>query len=197
MDDDIDTSWIDRDAERLQKEPMESLPCCFIFVSTGAEDSSCSRVQRVVNERVPLVPLPSRTSESSVGIPKEHLLHMIQSKRQPSSSSKYRLSNLVLYNVVVDDIQSYAQSSEYVALSQGYLTEIPFLDEMVVPPSFAIFHDINCLYVIFREIPASLPKPILKIHSEYGGTGKSKIAKKTKRVAFRELDLRHTKKLRG
>ena len=66
------------------------------------------------------------------------------------------------------------------------------MNDITIPPSIYIFHDINCLYLIFHELEQDQEprKPKLQIHNDII---LSPTHKKTKKVTFKE-DFRHTRR---
>lgn len=191
----LDTSWIDQEEDDdgiLEKEPMDTIQCYFIYVGT---DQS---IHRVWKEPQILDSCPHNPDHRR--IPREHLLQIIYSKKNhphphPHPHPQYRLLEILLYNV---DLENHDLHN----LHEGLLTSVTMMDEITVPPSLCVFHDINCLYFIFQEICLDHlpPKPILKISSEILTTDPlldlslpPNKRKKTKKVAFKD-DFRHTKK---
>jgi len=191
-------SWIDQEDDDegiLDKEPMETIQCYFIYVGT---DQS---IHRVWKESQVLETCPHHPPDDRV-ISREHLLQIIYSKKNhPSTTNstphhhntQYRLLEILLYNV---DLENHDLHN----LHSGLLTSVTMMDEIVIPPSLCVFHDINCLYFIFQEIWLDHlpPKPILKISADVLSTDPHDLSlppkrKKTKKVAFKD-DFRHTKK---
>ena len=115
------------------------------------------------------------------------LLQMIHSKKNPpptNPNTKYRLMEILLYNVEsdVENIQN---------IDTNILKIVTISEEIIIQPSLCIFHEINSLYFVFQEVEIETyqPKPILKILSDINKGGK-----KTKKVAFKDQEFRHTKK---
>jgi hypothetical protein len=177
---DLDISWIDKH-ERMnnihknyQREPMDSIKMCYIYVNLDSE------IEKVVCENETLVQMDS---SNTCIIPKERVLQIVQNKKMLNASLKYSIETILLYNVSIEpeNIQKYVNSENGIPFLQVY----PIVDEILIQPSIFIFHEINCIYFIFKQIDVkSIPKSILKP----GGNGiKNGVnGKKTKRVRIQE-----------
>lgn len=215
----MDTSWIDDDEDTmLEKEPMDEIQCYCVYVDadqsiTHVSKSShileiCTKIQNHATDN-------TEKDQSNRVISREKLLQLIHSNKirpnfsgdtrngvtfdvssgeatkngspLPETKTKYRLLEILLYNIDLDT-QDLSLISE-----TDHLKIVTTMDEIVIPPSLFVFHEINCLYFIFQEVIQDYqsPKPILKILSDIIPRTNPK---KTKKVAFRE-DLRHTKKI--
>jgi len=191
---DLDISWIDK-YERMnninknyQREPMDSIKMCYIYVNLDSE------IEKVVCENETLVQIDS--SNTSI-IPKERLLQIVQNKKMLNASLKYSIETILLYNVSIEpeNIQKYVNSENVISGPNHYasnsafvcdkdnryssLKVYPIVDEILIHPSIFIFHEINCIYFIFKQIDV---KPMIKSILKPGGNGK-----KTKRVRIQEV----------
>ena len=176
---DIDTSWMDTE-DVLEKETMNSVTCFFVYIDVY------NRISHVSTESCSL------ETQGEIGcIPRNQLLRLIQTHKI-WNENKYRLMDILQYNIPYDFTD--LMESSYTNLIKNVTTS----DEIHFEQSLCIFHPINTLYILFQEIPkywddtVSL-KPALKITDEKIGVN---VRKKTKRVSFKDLDLRHTKKSR-
>jgi hypothetical protein len=187
---DFDTSWADQDEESLQKEPMTDITCFVLYIDSEGH------MKHVFREKQLLDAFYESSDSQEVSairkIPRARLLQFIQTKKL-YAGVKYRLMEILLYNIELEN--NHLLTYPY----PGTLKEVTIMDEIKVPPSLCIFHDINCIYFLFKEIPKYdddepvIPKPSLKILSDTCSLTSAK-RKKTKKVTFKELDLRHTKK---
>lgn len=175
----IDTSWIDTE-DVIEKESMNKVTCYYIYVNTTNE------VNHIESE------ICSLEGTDSTKISRSRLLGLIQRKKS-RNGAKYRLFDIMQYNVPYDFTGLIENS--YNNLMKSVITA----DEIEFEKSLCIFHEINCVFIIFQEIPRYWDevtsgglKPALKINTEGDHVPK----KKTKRVSFKELDLRHTRKWR-
>lgn len=180
MDDDMDTSWIDAE-EVIEKESMEKVMCFFVYIDNE------NQIKDIQKELCTLEVDTIQNSDSTK-IPRNRLLGIIQ-KKKIFNGEKYRLMDILHFNVPYD-FTNLVESSY-----QNMLKVVTTDDEIRFEPSLCIFHEINSIYFLFQELPkywndTDVPaKPALKI---YDTTSIPK--KKTKRVSFKDLDLRHTKK---
>lgn len=83
---------------------------------------------------------------------REKLLLFIQSKKR-RDKNKYRLSELLLYNVVIEpeNLQNYSKTIQQTT-DEIYLKKLSTIDDIRISSSILIFHTINTLYFIFQEI---------------------------------------------
>jgi hypothetical protein len=64
-----------------------------------------------------------------------------------------------------ENLQQFIQGDNYVDISKRFLQVLPLLDDIVVPPSIFVFHHLNSLYFLFKEVvnkQTAAPKSILK-----------------------------------
>lgn len=203
--------WIEQQERILQthecysREPMESILCYFVYVNL--ENS----IEKVTSERIDLSGGGSKTVISS-----EQVLQLIQSNRISTPTTKYIFQESFLYYVDLEseNLQQFIQGDNYVDISKRFLQVLPLLDDIVVPPSIFVFHHLNSLYFLFKEVvnkQTAAPKSILKgsgtrkrgggqamnlenivfnnmfssFHSETGEKGQSGEPTKTKRVTMK------------
>jgi hypothetical protein len=141
---------------------------CYIYVNLDSE------IEKVVCENETLLQIDS---SNTCIIPKERVLQIVQNKKMLNASLKYSIETILLYNVSIEpeNIQKYVNSENSIPFLKIY----PIVDEILIQPSIFIFHEINCIYFIFKQIDVKpMPKSILKP----GGNGK-----KTKRVRIQEV----------
>lgn len=147
--DDLDMSWIEEE-ERLQniqtnysREPMESIRVYFIYINKN------QYIDKILCENQEL---EIRSDGSGSQINKETVLKMIQTKKISTPFSKYKLNDILLYNIDLEPehVQDYSKSDG--DKGAGVLKKIPIFDEIIIVPSIFIFHGINSLYFIFQEV---------------------------------------------
>lgn len=177
---DLDISWTEKHErllnihENYQKEQMDSIKICYIYVNLQSE------IEQVICEHETLVQLQNKSI-----ISKERVLQLVQNKKF-LNTFKYNIDSILLYNVSIEpeNIQKYV-NSEIVEL---FLKVYPIVDEILIHPSIFIFHEINCIYFIFKQHEIK-PKSILK----NVGIGSGVNGKKTKRVRIQDsLDIKHS-----
>lgn len=113
------------------KQSMKSIECSFIYVDIDAN------VKEVIhNQTIPL--------ENS-SLSRESLLQLIQ-KNKSTSDIKYKLADILLFNIDKDDINDIDIENE------NNLKQLSFVKDIVVPSSLPFFHSLNNLYIIYKEI---------------------------------------------
>ena len=170
-----DFSWLDTSDRLLNaqqhnaKEPMPSILAHAIYVN------SANTIVKVSSERIALTP----------GISEGRLLAAIQAHKAAAPDGSYKLSDLLLYHVNIspENIQQYA-ALDSEDEPECFLTVLPLCASGIsIPDSVFIFHDINCLYMVYGSRPASILK-----------SGKAdQIRNRTRRVVFKALPLRRTR----
>lgn len=183
----MDTSWMDSE-DVLEKEDMKSVTCYFIYINSN------NLIQHVLPESCSL-DIDAVGNETISKIPRNRLIGLMQTHKT-WNNSKYRLMDILQYDVPYDFTELI--DSSYSSVMKTVTTA----DEITFKESLPIFHSINSIFFVFQEIPKywddydGVPmKPALKI-SDDSTNNKNNIRKKTKRVSFKDLDLRHTKKAR-
>lgn len=184
-DEDIDLSWIENEEKMCKidengtREPMKEIAMFFVYVNTEfAIEQITKESEKVINNAVS----------------KERLLQIIQTRRNPNKNQikKYRLDDILSFQVDLgpDSIESFLRA-DLDDMQDIFLKSVPIFNEIDCLPSIFIFHDINSLYFIFREIQAS-GKSILKrsgssSDGSSNGTSSSSNNNQTKKVRIVEL----------
>lgn len=140
---DLDISWAE-EQEKLQtvdknyfREHMDTISITIIYININLY------IENIVSEKHPL---------STNGLlEKERLIQIIQSKKKTTAHSKYKFLDALLYNVELEPehIQKYANSQSTEPTT--FLKRLPIIDDIILSPSIFIFHNINGLYLIFKE----------------------------------------------
>jgi len=152
---DIDLSWIENEEKMCKidetgtREPMKEIAMFYVYVNTEfAIEQITKESEKVINN----------------AISKERLLQIIQTRRNPNKTQikKYRLDDILSFQIDLgpNNIESFLRA-DLDDMSDIFLKSVPIFNEIDCLPSIFIFHDINSLYFIFREIEAS-GKSILK-----------------------------------
>ena len=156
--DDLDMSWIEEE-ERLQniqtnysREPMESIKTYFIYIN---KNQYIDKILCEVQE------LEINSDSTGSQINKETILKIIQTKKISTPFSKYKLVDILLYNIDLEPehIQDYSKANIEDNRNKDLLKKIPIFDEVLIAPSIFIFHGINSLYFIFQEVEIEKVKP--------------------------------------
>jgi len=150
----LDVSWLktlsnNESSLLYEKEPMPDISISFVFVNLNNE------IHKIVAEKYDL---EVDEEAGDAFLSKEDILSIV-SKKIKFENSHYRLFDLFLFNV---DLEPCELSS--FAVSRSFIVYKNVLEDIVVPYSIPIFHSLNSLFVVLREIDV-LKKPSLKISS--------------------------------
>jgi len=179
-DDDLDQdfSWV-LEQDRLHnpqnnfsREPIGRIQVKYIFINKN------KYIDKVLCE----------TAELSLGnvISNEQLIRMAESKKYKTPTSRYKLKDLLLFNVDLEPehIQAYAKNDDFIAFSKPFMKVLSVVDKIIIPDSVFIFHDINSLYFIFEEVEVELiggnKKPIIKSILKKDNSGGGSTTKKVR-----------------
>jgi hypothetical protein len=181
----LDTSWINKQDKLANiqnnyfREPIENINAFFIYINQN------DYISQILCEKI--------FFNNSI-IQNIDLIQIIQQKKIKTPTSKYKLYDIFSFIVDIEPqhIQSYVQSNN----TSSFLKSIPITNDIVIPQSIFIFHDVNALYFFFKEIPTVITshrntiKSILK-----NNNNDNKIKKKsTKKVSIHtENTHSHTK----
>jgi len=146
----LDTSWMNDVKKELSidtncnKEPCVQINTYFIFVDVdnNIHKVSSDKENLVIGEGNPSI------------ITKERLLQIIENKKRENPKTKYRLANILLYcnEIEPNEIRNYAKNENMEEISNNVLKVLSIFNEVVIPPSIFIFHSINAIYFIFKQI---------------------------------------------
>jgi hypothetical protein len=164
---DLDTSWIDEAEfkDNYQRELMKDIRTYFIYIDGSGSIEKITKDCEFIDNGY---------------ISKEHLLHLIQNKRYCPGKGihkKYKLIDLLFFHVPLESDQLRDFVSDNCG---GLLKSIPIFESIVVDPSIFIFHDLNSLFFLFKEVEPTVIKSILK-NGSLGSLG-STDARVTKKV---------------
>jgi anaerobic C4-dicarboxylate transporter len=86
-------------------------------------------------------------------IPKENLIKIIEDNKLKTENSTYKLLDVLCCNfdIMPSHIQTFSSSDENVIDKKKILKSISSINDVIIQPSTFIFHDINSIYIIFRE----------------------------------------------
>ena len=136
----VDTDWIDKQVrlynenEKIFKENMKSVNIVSIFINPSNEIVKTHKfIHSFKDEKCIL---------SSIEIFQYFKNYRIQ------DSIKYDLSQLFVYNIDLDnklytDIDSITTTN--------FLTSFTYIKDILINPSLFIFHEINCVYIVYKE----------------------------------------------
>lgn len=176
----------------LECEPMETIQLKFVYVN------AYSKIDLVEQEECKLV---FDTSSNGSWLPEATVLRIIQNRKTIASTGhRYKLGDILSYVVMLDPMHLSGYSAEKGGSVDGLKT-ISTIGAIHIPSSFFIFHRINTIYFIFRQLvrlqtvgtgigkdiiplASSIPLSILK-------TGKEPSKKTTKRVRISPVLPKH------
>lgn len=178
--DDLDISWITEQEKfqniqnNYQREPMEFVPLYFIYINKN------QYIDKILTEKFPL--------DNDLSIKREHLLKIIQEKKINTSFSKYKLIDILTYFVDLEPekIQSFSNVENIEQTYSQFFKVLNIPDEINIPQSIFIFHNINSIYFIFQEVD---------VVAKHSNTIKS-ILKTQNREPLAPGSLKSTKKVR-
>jgi len=209
LDDDLDTSWID-DLDKLNnihhsycREPMKTIDFFILLVDSN---DSILKIKKE-NHRF-------STIDKNCTFTNSFLIQFIERIKNTHSKGKirYKLQDVLLYNIDIEPehIQNYVSNENLLELGTKKLQSLSIIQDVVVPPSIFIFHKINALFFIFKQVEEVMsaeddfklnlapppimvqvpPKSILKTKSDGKSNGLAKATKKV-RIYDKKTDLKH------
>ena len=177
---DLDISWIE-EQEKLQqinanyfKEPMETIDIYFIYINTNdyIEKINCMQHNLTIIDN------------NSI-IHNKDVINLIEQNKY-LSNNKYKIQDILLYNISLqpENIQSYSKNEQILESSSKFLEPLSIINDFIIPPSIFIFHKINSIFFIFKQLQEikPMPKSILKPNV----SSNDKPMQKTKKVRILE-----------
>jgi hypothetical protein len=175
----LDTSWmneykrLENVSENCVKDPMDKIRMYILYIDCGLN------IESILLETFPL----SLNDLRQPVIPKDVLLKFIQDKKV-KNGVKYSLFDILLYNVELESADigvdgGGEEDGEAKILERfgGFFRSVSVIHEVVVLPSLFIFHELNSMFVLFKERDSENPKhrhtmkSILKREVLDGGAG--------------------------
>jgi hypothetical protein len=150
----LDLSWMEeyKRLENISENcPRESMDCIKTYVLYIDKDLN---IENILVESFAL----TVNGEGGAIIPKEVLLKYVQDKKM-KNGVKYSLYDILFYNVDLEsaDIDNYVGEGDgegdedVLSKFRGFFRPVSIIHEIVVLPSLFIFHDLNSLFVLFKE----------------------------------------------
>jgi hypothetical protein len=195
------SSWIDTQEKILQiqqnyiREQMDTICCYFLYINMN------SYIEKITSEQIK-ISYQNGEQTSKIGIiPKEQVLQIIQQKRLYNDKTKYVFKDSWMYLVDLEpeNIQDYSKSENFYDISKQFFQVLPPIDDIHLPPSIFIFHDINSIYFLFQEVPPKeivKPKSILKILNTNENININDQPNKKKKVTLKLYNNKNYKKTR-
>ena len=154
--DHLDLSWMEeyKRLENISENcPRESMDCIKTYVLYIDKDLN---MENILVESFPL----TVNGDGGAIIPKEVLLKYVQDKKV-KNGVKYSLYDILFYNVDLEsaDIDNYVgegdegggEGEDVLSKFRGFFRPVSIIHEIVVSPSLFIFHNLNSLFVLFKE----------------------------------------------
>ena len=145
--------WIEEEENLLKiqrnhpKESMTYIRCVFVYINKN------EYIEQVVAEKE-LV--------ANDCIPKERVLRLVEERRHNKPNARYVFRDACISSVVLtpEQIPMFSQDE----VGGRFLTKLGLLEDISVPPSIFLFHDLNAVYFFFYEEDTGVlvpPKSIL------------------------------------
>ena len=191
LEEELDTSWANEEHEEdmIDKEPMMDILCWVLYIDSEGNLRHVFKEKQILDEME--VGIGYGTSNVRK-MPRNRLLQFIHTKKV-HAGVKYRMMDILLYHI---DLEPTQLLDKHYTSAASALKEVTLQDEIKIPPALCIFHDINCLYFLFKELPKYddddddderlPPKPSLKIMSDCP-LPKGRRKKTTKKVTFKDM----------
>lgn len=152
--DDLDISWIQEHEKEMNidknylREHISEINVCFIYVNLNGY------IEKIVCD----VLEPDITQNDSVGLSRERVLHIIQNNKCMNNIN-YKLDDILLYCVDLEceNLQNYSKNENFHEISKSFFKICPIFDPIIMPDSIFIFHSINNVYFLFKEIERKIP----------------------------------------
>jgi hypothetical protein len=165
---------------------MSGISAKFIYMNTH------DYIDKVVCENIPL----SLFSDGSL-LSKELFMQIIQKKKLLTSTSKYKFLDCYLCNF--DIIPTYMNDFANITTDSDNATrfykQILGFEDIFIPPSIFVFHDVNTLFFYFQETPFD-EKPIVKSILKKNNSYNNKLTKKVRIQLSNKTNVRPNKKKR-
>lgn len=145
--------WIEEEENLLKiqrnhpKESMTYIRCIFVYINKN------EYIEQVVAEKE-LV--------ANDCIPKERVLRLVEERRHNKPNARYVFRDACIFSVDLtpEQIPMFSQDE----VGGRFLTKLGLLEDISVPPSIFLFHDLNAVYFFFYEEDTGVlvpPKSIL------------------------------------
>lgn len=159
IEDDSSDSGSEISVDYQQREPLSEIDMFFIYMDY---DNAIEKIETA-----------SESLDETRTIGKERLLQIVQTKRSSSEGKKYRLHEIMAFQLPIEysHLDSFIKCGD---ISSDCLQPVPIFNEIVIHPALYIFHDITALYFFFSESAKPL-KSVLRNGSENRVTKKVRI----------------------
>jgi len=141
---DLDVSWIN-EQHRIQnietnysREPITDIHIYSLYINKNSVIDKITRKKQAVTNNV---------------LTQDVVLNIIQTNKH-ANAKRYKLMDILLYHVDLEPehIQNYSQTSDIPTSSKSFFKVIPVLGDIGIPPSIFIFHSINSVFFVYKEL---------------------------------------------
>ncbi len=147
--------WIEQQEKLLQvqnnfvREPINSIHCFFLYINLDNE------LEKITTQNLDIdIHVNKIIENNNIYIPKEKVLQLIQSNRIYKSNTKYIYQESFLFYIDLDseNLQKYIYDDNFLDVSKRFMKVLPLVEDIIIPPSIFIFHDLHSLYFVFKEV---------------------------------------------
>jgi hypothetical protein len=159
IEDDSSESGSEESVDYQEREPLSEIDLFFIYMDY---DNAIEKIETT-----------SESLDETGIIGKERLLQIVQTKRSSSEGKKYRLHEIMAFQLPIEysHLDSFIKGGD---VSSDCLQPVPIFNEIVIHPALYIFHDLTAIYFFFSESVKPL-KSVLRNGSENRVTKKVRI----------------------
>jgi len=124
-----------------ERESLSEIDLYFIYING---ENAIDKVEKMVES------LGEPSSDSFVGLTKERLLQIVQTKRL-CDDKKYRLDEIMDFQIPLEyaHLESFIKGDS--TIGNECFSTVPIFNEVVIQPALYIFHDLTALYFFFSE----------------------------------------------
>jgi len=148
----LDISWL-REQEQIidvennhSREPMNVINTMVLYINLQDE------IDKIVYEKHSLDVI---NDISGSLFHKNKLIEFIHTKKMYTPSSRYKLSDTLLFHIDLNhhDLITFSKMNDEPNIHSYFLKPISFMTDIIVPPSLFVFHKTNSIIFIFQETP--------------------------------------------
>jgi hypothetical protein len=147
---DLDLSWIEEDTrmskinQNFIREPMKYIYTYCIYINKN------KNIDKIVSSVQELTELGLNLGH---GLSQSFISQFIQTNQILSTGVKYKLLDLLVYNVDLEpeNIQGFSKTEDLNIFTSRFLQPALSSQDIVITPSIFIFHNLNSIYFMFQE----------------------------------------------
>jgi hypothetical protein len=147
--------WIEQQERLLDiqqnpyREPMKYILCHFIYINQQ------QYIEKIITDELSFTEEYNPEILKESRIPSDKVLHMIQSKRYSTPTTKYIFKEAAMFHIHLEpeNIQEFSSTKECEIDYKRFFHILPHIDDIIIPNSIFIFHTLNALYFTYQEVP--------------------------------------------